>query len=45
MYMYMYIHMYTYMHICIYIYVCMVFTIEGFFEVAMESWPAWVSNP
>ena len=23
----------------------MVFTTEGFFEVAIESWPEWDSNP
>ena len=23
----------------------MVFTIEGFFEVAIESWPEWDWNP
>ena len=32
--------------ICIYgIYIYMVFTIEGFFEVATESWPEWDLNP
>ena len=28
-------------HMCIY----MVFTTEGFFEVAIESWPEWDLNP
>ena len=31
----MYIYIYIYI---IYIYIYMVFTIEGFFEVAIESW-------
>ena len=33
--------------ICIYIYICiyMVFTTEGLFEVAIESWPEWDLNP
>ena len=26
-------------------YVYMVFTSEGFFEVAIESWPEWDLNP
>ena len=33
MYIYMYIHTY------------MVFTTEGFLEVAIESWPEWDLNP
>ena len=31
--------------IYIYIYICMVFTTEGFLEVAIESWPEWDLNP
>ena len=31
--------MYTYIFLYIYIYIYMVFTAEGFFEVAIESWP------
>ena len=26
-------------------YIYMVFTTEGFFEVAIESWPGWDLNP
>ena len=29
----------------IYIYVYIVFTTEGFLEVAIESWPDWDLNP
>ena len=29
----------------IYIYIYMVFTTEGFLEVAIESWPEWDLNP
>ena len=29
----------------LFIYIYMVFTAEGFFEVAMESWPEWDLNP
>ena len=29
----------------IYIYIYIVFTTEGFFEVAIESWPKWDLNP
>ena len=29
----------------IYIYIYMVFITEGFFEVAIESWPEWDLNP
>ena len=32
------------MYIYIYIYIYMVFTTEGFFEVAIESWPEWDLN-
>ena len=32
-------------YIYIYIYVSMVFTTEGFLEVAIESWPEWDMNP
>ena len=31
------------MYICMYIY--MVFTTEGFFKIAIESWPEWDLNP
>ena len=27
------------------VYVCVVFTTEGLFEVAIESWPEWDLNP
>ena len=34
------------MYIYIYIYIYMVFTTEGFLEVAIESWrPEWDLNP
>ena len=29
----------------IYIYIYVVFTTEGFFEVAIKSWPEWDLNP
>ena len=29
----------------VYMYIYMLFTTEGFFEVAMESWPEWDLNP
>ena len=29
----------------IYIYVYIIFTTEGFLEVAIESWPDWDLNP
>ena len=29
----------------LYIYIYMVFITEGFFEVAIESWPEWDLNP
>ena len=35
----LYIIYYTYMYMHIYIYIFMVFTTEGFLEVAIESWP------
>ena len=37
--------MYIYVYICMYMYIYMVFTTEGFFEVAIESWPEWDLNP
>ena len=37
--------LYVYIYIYIYIYIYMVFTTEGLFEVAIESWPAWGLNP
>ena len=40
MYMYMYIYIYIHIHIHVY----MVFTTEGFFEVAIESWPECLSG-
>ena len=51
-YIYLYIYLYIYIYISIYIYlwyiylyIYMVFTTEGFFEVAIESWPEWDLNP
>ena len=48
----MYVCIYMYMcdmcvciYIYIYIYLYMVFTTEGFLEVAIESWPEWDLNP
>ena len=40
MYVYVYIYIYIYIYICIYVYIYtyMVFTTEGFFTVAIESW-------
>ena len=35
---YIYIYMYA-------LYIYMVFTTEGLFEVAIESWPEWDLNP
>ena len=32
-------------YVCIYIYLYMVFTTEGCFEVAIESWPECDLNP
>ena len=49
-----YVCMYVYICVCvicvcvyiyIYIYLYMVFTTEGFLEVAIESWPEWDLNP
>ena len=37
--MYTYIYLYIYMYVYIYIYIYMIFTTEGLFEVAIESWP------
>ena len=34
-------HVYIYIYIYIYIYLYLVFTTEGLFEVAIESWPKW----
>ena len=36
--------MYIYIYV-IYINIYIVFTIEGFFEIAIESWPEWDLNP
>ena len=45
MYIYIYIiYIYIYIYIHKYIYICMVFTTEGFFEVAIENWPEWDLN-
>ena len=33
------------LNMCVYIYGFMVFITEGFFEVAIESWPEWDFNP
>ena len=41
----MYMYMYIYVYICIYMYIYTVFTTEGLFEVAIESWPEWDLNP
>ena len=41
---YIYIYMYIYIYV-IYINIYIVFTIEGFFEIAIESWPEWDLNP
>ena len=30
---------------CVCVCVCVVLTTEGFFEVAIESWPGWDLNP
>ena len=35
----------THIYIYIYMYIYVVFTTEGFFEVAVESWPDWDLNP
>ena len=44
-YIYIYIYIiYIYIYIYINIYICMVFTTEGFFEVAIENWPEWDLN-
>ena len=39
------IDMYVYICIYIYIYIYMVFTTEGFLEVAIERRPEWDLNP
>ena len=44
-YIYIYTYIYIYIYIFIYIYIYMVFTTEGFLEVAIESWPEWDLNP
>ena len=41
---YIYIFIYIYIY-NIYIYISMVFTIEGLFEVAIETWPEGELNP
>ena len=47
MYMYVYIYIYIYISVplSLYIDIYMVFTTEGFLEVAIESWPEWDLNP
>ena len=37
---YIYIYIYN-IYIYIYIYIYVVFTTEGFFDIAIESWPEW----
>ena len=54
-YIHTYIHLYIYIYLVIYIYIygiwydiydiIMIFITEGFFEVAIESWPEWDLNP
>ena len=34
-----------YIYVCIYACIYMVFTTEGLFEVAIESWPEWDLSP
>ena len=41
----LYIYIYIYIHTYIHTYIHMVFTTEGFLEVAIESWPEWDLNP
>ena len=43
MYIY-YIYVYIYVCVCVCVCVC-VFTTDGFFEVAIDSWPEWDLNP
>ena len=45
MYMYAYIYIYISVPLSLYIDIYMVFTTEGFLEVAIESWPEWDLNP
>ena len=41
-YIYIYINIYIYMnYIYMYVYMYMIFTTEGLFEIAIESWPDW----
>ena len=42
---YIHIHIYIYIYVHTNIYIYMVFTIDGFFEVAKESWSEWDLNP
>ena len=44
-YIYIYIYIYILYIYSIYIYVYMVFTFEGLFKVAIESWSEWDLNP
>ena len=41
--MYIY-YIYVYIYVCVCVCVC-VFTTDGFFEVAIESWSEWDLNP
>ena len=41
----LYIYIYICLYMFVYIYIHMVFITEGFFEVAIESWPEWDLNP
>ena len=45
MYMYIYVYRYVYIYTYIHAHTHMLFTTEGFFEVAIESWPEWDLNP
>ena len=38
-------YLYIYIYIFIYIYIYIVFSTDGFFEVAIESWPEWDLDP
>ena len=42
---YIYICIYIYIYLYIYIYIYIVFSTDGFFEVAIESWPEWDLDP
>ena len=40
-----YIFIFVSVSLSIYVYTYMVFTTEGLFEIAIESWPEWNLNP